>query len=187
MCAQAPANLAVDLKQASSSSLACPPPPPRERDVSCSSPTPHLQGVLSAQDAVLAVQAGASGVIVSNHGGRALDGSLSSIESLGPVVKVRSVLSIQKLPCHSMRQTRLLLLSRWWCAANGGRLSGNRFCPPVFRFRPLRKTRGQVGITLQFKATRIGNCARNVGSSVSNPSVFSPPFNLLKHALDARR
>ena len=50
---------------------------------------PHFQGVLSAEDAVLAVQAGASGVIVSNHGGRALDGSLSSIESLGPVVKVR--------------------------------------------------------------------------------------------------
>lgn len=49
-----------------------------------------LQGVLSPQDAVLAVQAGASGVIVSNHGGRALDGSLSSIESLAPVVKVVS-------------------------------------------------------------------------------------------------
>lgn len=47
-----------------------------------------LQGILTAQDAVSAVEAGASGVIVSNHGGRALDGSLSSIESLAPVVKV---------------------------------------------------------------------------------------------------
>eukprot|EP00903_Cladosiphon_okamuranus_P013719 g12775.t1 len=51
-----------------------------------------VKGVLSPQDAVLAIQAGASGVIVSNHGGRALDGSLSSIESLGPVVQaVRSL------------------------------------------------------------------------------------------------
>ncbi|CAN0202984.1 unnamed protein product, partial [Hapterophycus canaliculatus] len=47
-----------------------------------------VKGILTAQDAVSAVRAGASGVIVSNHGGRALDGSLSSIESLGPVVKV---------------------------------------------------------------------------------------------------
>ncbi|CAM9699743.1 unnamed protein product [Scytosiphon promiscuus] len=51
-----------------------------------------VKGILTAQDAVFAVQAGASGVIVSNHGGRALDGSLSSIESLGPVVEaVRSL------------------------------------------------------------------------------------------------
>ncbi|CAN0053827.1 unnamed protein product [Ectocarpus sp. 12 AP-2014] len=51
-----------------------------------------VKGILTAKDAVSAVEAGASGVIVSNHGGRALDGSLSSIESLAPVVKaVRSV------------------------------------------------------------------------------------------------
>eukprot|EP00752_Nemacystus_decipiens_P006892 g6190.t2 len=51
-----------------------------------------VKGILSPQDAVLAVKAGASGVIVSNHGGRALDGSLSSIESLGSVVEaVRSL------------------------------------------------------------------------------------------------
>lgn len=58
-------------------------PPPRP---TISQPSP--QGILSPQDAVAAVEAGADGVIVSNHGGRALDGALSSIESLGPVVKV---------------------------------------------------------------------------------------------------
>lgn len=47
------------------------------------------KGVLSPQDAVAAVDAGADGIIVSNHGGRALDGALSSIESLGPIVEVR--------------------------------------------------------------------------------------------------
>lgn len=49
------------------------------------------QGILSPHDAVDAVRAGADGLIVSNHGGRALDGVLSSIESLGPVVKVGGV------------------------------------------------------------------------------------------------
>lgn len=41
-----------------------------------------------------AINAGADAIIVSNHGGRALDGALSSIESLGPVVKVDNI-------CHS--------------------------------------------------------------------------------------
>ena len=57
-----------------------------------SSPVPcchdALQGILNPQDAVDAIEAGADGMIVSNHGGRALDGALSSIESLGAVVKV---------------------------------------------------------------------------------------------------
>lgn len=46
-----------------------------------------VKGILSPHDAIDAVRAGADGLIVSNHGGRALDGALSSIESLGPVVE----------------------------------------------------------------------------------------------------
>ncbi|MDE2579424.1 MAG: L-lactate dehydrogenase [Hyphomicrobiales bacterium] len=38
-----------------------------------------IKGVLSPEDALLAVKAGADGVIVSNHGGRQLDGVASSI------------------------------------------------------------------------------------------------------------
>lgn len=41
-----------------------------------------LKGVLCAQDAELAVDAGCDGVIVSNHGGRQLDGVPASIEML---------------------------------------------------------------------------------------------------------
>lgn len=48
-----------------------------------------------------AINAGADAIIVSNHGGRALDGVLSSIESLGPVVKVDST-------CHSFSETPLV-------------------------------------------------------------------------------
>ncbi|WP_146586062.1 alpha-hydroxy acid oxidase [Puniceibacterium confluentis] len=45
-----------------------------------------LKGILAPQDAMLAVQAGAAGVIVSNHGGRVLDGAPSAISMLPGVV-----------------------------------------------------------------------------------------------------
>lgn len=45
-----------------------------------------LKGVMCAEDAELAVEAGCDGVIVSNHGGRQLDGAPASIEMLPEVV-----------------------------------------------------------------------------------------------------
>jgi L-lactate dehydrogenase (cytochrome) len=45
-----------------------------------------VKGVLTAHDAERAVEAGADGVIVSNHGGRQLDGVPASIEALREVV-----------------------------------------------------------------------------------------------------
>src|SRR5690606_6555192 len=45
-----------------------------------------VKGVLGAEDARLAVQHGADGVIVSNHGGRQLDGAPSSIRVLPEIV-----------------------------------------------------------------------------------------------------
>ena len=44
-----------------------------------------LKGVLSAEDAVLAADHGADAVVVSNHGGRQLDGAPASIEALPAV------------------------------------------------------------------------------------------------------
>jgi len=46
-----------------------------------------LKGVLDAEDAQKAVDVGADAVIVSNHGGRQLDGALSSIRVLPSVVR----------------------------------------------------------------------------------------------------
>jgi len=46
-----------------------------------------IKGVLSAEDAASAVTAGADGVIVSNHGGRQLDGVASGISVLPQVVE----------------------------------------------------------------------------------------------------
>lgn len=41
-----------------------------------------IKDVLDAEDARLAADAGADGVIVSNHGGRQLDGTISDVEAL---------------------------------------------------------------------------------------------------------
>jgi 4-hydroxymandelate oxidase len=46
-----------------------------------------LKGVLTAEDALLSVEHGADGVIVSNHGGRQLDGVQASLEALPEVVE----------------------------------------------------------------------------------------------------
>jgi L-lactate dehydrogenase (cytochrome) len=45
-----------------------------------------LKGILDAEDAELAVKSGADALIVSNHGGRQLDGAPSSIEALPAIV-----------------------------------------------------------------------------------------------------
>ena len=41
-----------------------------------------LKGVLDAEDAVHAARCGADAIVVSNHGGRQLDGAMSSIRAL---------------------------------------------------------------------------------------------------------
>ncbi|GCE26569.1 alpha-hydroxy-acid oxidizing enzyme [Dictyobacter alpinus] len=46
-----------------------------------------LKGILTAEDAVLALEHGVDGIIVSNHGGRQLDGAVSSIEALPEIVE----------------------------------------------------------------------------------------------------
>jgi L-lactate dehydrogenase (cytochrome) len=46
-----------------------------------------LKGILDAEDAEMAVQSGADAIIVSNHGGRQLDGALSSIAALPAIVE----------------------------------------------------------------------------------------------------
>jgi isopentenyl diphosphate isomerase/L-lactate dehydrogenase-like FMN-dependent dehydrogenase len=52
----------------------------------CSLPV-LLKGVLTAEDALLAADHGAVGVIVSNHGGRQLDGVAASLNALPEVVE----------------------------------------------------------------------------------------------------
>jgi isopentenyl diphosphate isomerase/L-lactate dehydrogenase-like FMN-dependent dehydrogenase len=46
-----------------------------------------VKGILTAEDALLAAEAGAEGVVVSNHGGRQLDGVAASLDALPEVVE----------------------------------------------------------------------------------------------------
>jgi L-lactate dehydrogenase (cytochrome) len=46
-----------------------------------------VKGILDAEDARLAVEAGVDGLVVSNHGGRQLDGATSTIAALPQVAE----------------------------------------------------------------------------------------------------
>ena len=46
-----------------------------------------VKGIMTAEDAILAVQAGADAIMVSNHGGRQLDGCMAAIDLLPEVVR----------------------------------------------------------------------------------------------------
>ena len=56
-----------------------------------------LKGLLTAEDAKLAVERGAAGVIVSNHGGRYLEYAPSTIEVLPEVVEAVEQSSVQQM------------------------------------------------------------------------------------------
>lgn len=47
-----------------------------------------LKGILHPDDAKLAVKAGMDGVIVSNHGGRQVDGAIAALDALPPIAAV---------------------------------------------------------------------------------------------------
>lgn len=48
----------------------------------------YLKGILRADDALKATSIGVEGIIVSNHGGRQIDGSISSVEALPEILNV---------------------------------------------------------------------------------------------------
>jgi len=45
-----------------------------------------VKGILDREDAILAAEHGAAGIVVSNHGGRQLDGAMPSLEALPDIV-----------------------------------------------------------------------------------------------------
>jgi lactate 2-monooxygenase len=48
----------------------------------------YLKGILRPDDALKAISAGVDGIIVSNHGGRQIDGSVGSVEALVSILNV---------------------------------------------------------------------------------------------------
>jgi L-lactate dehydrogenase (cytochrome) len=90
-----------------------------------------LKGVLDADDARAAVDTGADGIVVSNHGGRQLDGVLSSARALPAIVQavggqttiladggVRSGLDVVRMLALGASG---VLLGRAWAYALAGR------------------------------------------------------------------
>ncbi|KAI8943285.1 hypothetical protein NX059_001305 [Plenodomus lindquistii] len=60
-----------------------------------------VKGVATAEDALLACHHGVDGIIVSNHGGRQLNGALATIDALPEVVEaVHSAQGQKKIPVH---------------------------------------------------------------------------------------
>ena len=54
-----------------------------------------LKGIMSVPDAVRAAEAGMDGIVVSNHGGRQVDGGLGALDALPPIVsRVGSQLTV---------------------------------------------------------------------------------------------
>jgi isopentenyl diphosphate isomerase/L-lactate dehydrogenase-like FMN-dependent dehydrogenase len=47
-----------------------------------------IKGIVHPQDAIRAIQNGADGIVVSNHGGRQIDGTISTIQALPEIVEV---------------------------------------------------------------------------------------------------
>lgn len=88
-----------------------------------------IKGILDPEDAVLAADHGADGLIVSNHGGRQLDGVLSSTRALPPIARavgdrltvladggVRSGLDVVRMLALGAKG---VLLGRAWAFALG--------------------------------------------------------------------
>lgn len=94
-----------------------------------------IKGILDAEDARRAADVGADGIVVSNHGGRQLDGVLSGVAALPPVVEavgdrltvlmdggVRSGLDVLK--AMSMGAKGVLVGRAWAYALAGGGEAG---------------------------------------------------------------
>jgi isopentenyl diphosphate isomerase/L-lactate dehydrogenase-like FMN-dependent dehydrogenase len=46
-----------------------------------------LKGIVTPEDALIAIEYGVNGIIVSNHGGRQLDGTIAAIDALPPICR----------------------------------------------------------------------------------------------------
>jgi len=91
-----------------------------------------IKGILTAEDAALALDQGASGIVVSNHGGRQLDGAMATIDAL-PSIATRVAGRVPVLVDGGVRRgtdvfkalalgARAVLIGRaylWGLAANG--------------------------------------------------------------------
>lgn len=124
-----------------------------------------IKGVLEADDAREAAEAGADGIVVSNHGGRQLDGAISAVRALPPIVDavgdrltvladggVRSGLDVVRMLALGARG---VLLGRAWTYALAG--AGER---GVAHMLALMRAEMQVAMALS-GVTKVGEIDRS--------------------------
>ena len=63
-----------------------------------------VKGILTAEDTHLAADHGAAGVVVSNHGGRQLDGAISSLDALPEVAEAAAARGLEVLMDGGVRR-----------------------------------------------------------------------------------
>jgi L-lactate dehydrogenase (cytochrome) len=146
-----------------------------------------LKGILDPEDAREAVQYGVDGIVVSNHGGRQLDGVLSTARALPPIADavggdteiladggVRSGLDVVKMLALG---ARTVLLGRAWAyaLASGGEKA-------VATMLTLLEAEMRVGMALT-GATSISQIGRDSLSSLTAGAAPSARRRLTKPAV----
>lgn len=137
-----------------------------------------LKGVMDAEDARLAAQSGADAMIVSNHGGRQLDGAPSSIEALPSMVEAAGK-DIEVWMDGGIRSGQDVLKARALGAQ--GTLIGRSFLYGLGAFgqegvtRALQILHKELDITMAF----CGHTDINkVGKEILLPGTYPKPFPL---------
>ncbi len=137
-----------------------------------------LKGVMDAQDARLAAQSGADALIVSNHGGRQLDGAPSSIEALPSMVEAAGK-DIEVWMDGGIRSGQDVLKARALGAQ--GTLIGRSFLYGLGAFgqegvtKALQIIQKELDITMAF----CGHTDINrVGKEILLPGTYPKPFPL---------
>jgi lactate 2-monooxygenase len=131
-----------------------------------------LKGIQHPDDARLAVDAGVDGIIVSNHGGRQLDGAIGSLEMLPEIVEavgdkltvlfdsgIRTGVDVIKALCLG---AKAVLIGRpaIYGLAVGGKVSLRRFLAPGLG---KENTNGCVGRSKTGLARDSGGCGPEYG------------------------
>ncbi|MBD7960898.1 MULTISPECIES: alpha-hydroxy acid oxidase [Comamonas] len=137
-----------------------------------------LKGVMDAEDARLAAQSGADALIVSNHGGRQLDGAPSSIEALPSIVEAAGK-DIEVWMDGGIRSGQDVLKARALGAQ--GTLIGRSFLYGLGAFgqegvtKALQIIQKELDITMAF----CGHTDINrVGKEILLPGTYPRPFAL---------
>ncbi|MGE5116616.1 MAG: L-lactate dehydrogenase [Betaproteobacteria bacterium] len=126
-----------------------------------------LKGILDAEDAKLAAATGADALIVSNHGGRQLDGAPSTIAALPAIVEALRGAPIEVWMDGGIRSGQDVLKA--WALGARGTLIGRAFLYGLGALgeagvkRCLELIRNELDLTMAFCGrTRIGDVDRSV-------------------------